>query len=393
MSMLITQPAHPPQAMRLPEPRMPIAIRPATMDDFAFIDALQGKHTKQVGWMPRAQLEGKIGAGHVLVAEVPGPLSFVPCGGAESKAEPTTSDQGQGTSDTRETSDTRLGFVIGNDQYFKRDDCGIIYQLCVVEGQRRGLIGAALVKAMFERAAWGCKLFCCWCAQDLSANHFWESLGFVPLAFRSGSRTKGKGKTPRVHIFWQKRVREGDTETPYWFPSETKGGSIREDRLVFPIPTGTHWSDAKPIVLPERHEGTEARRHEGTDSAASPRDAGARSSLTPSPSATTLSRRERGPETRKAAKPITRATNPPPGVLRGFSFAPPPSAPVAKPKPVKPVVKNDPRYVAFARELRDRYLEAVNADPAFLLPRAKYELGRALPIAEAVPPPRRALVA
>ena len=48
---------------------MPIAIRPATMDDFAFIDSLQGKHTKQVGWMPRAQLEGKIKLGHVLVAE------------------------------------------------------------------------------------------------------------------------------------------------------------------------------------------------------------------------------------------------------------------------------------------------------------------------------------
>jgi hypothetical protein len=48
-----------------------------------------------------------------------------------------------------------------------------------------------LVQAMFERAAYGCKLFCCWCAQDLAANYFWESIGFVPLAFRTGSRRNG----------------------------------------------------------------------------------------------------------------------------------------------------------------------------------------------------------
>lgn len=70
-----------------------------------------------------------------------------------------------------------------------------------------------------------------------------------------------------------------------------------------------------------------------------------------------------------------------PGVLCGFSFAPPlaPAAPVAKPKPAKQRVKNDPRYVAFARELRDRYLDQVNADPGLLLPAGKYEVARALP--------------
>src|SRR6478609_1003801 len=120
----------------------------------------------------------------------------------------------------------------------------------VAPGRQRGFVGATLIKAMFDRAAYGCRLFCCWCAQDIEANYFWEALGFIPLAFRAGSRTKGKGGTPRVHIFWQRRIREGDTTTPYWFPSQTSGGSIREDRLVFPIPPGTHWGDAKPIVLP-----------------------------------------------------------------------------------------------------------------------------------------------
>ncbi|MGB7157971.1 MAG: hypothetical protein WBD40_07880, partial [Tepidisphaeraceae bacterium] len=90
----------------------------------------------------------------------------------------------------------RLGYVIANDQYFKRDDVGIVYQMNVVPGYQRGLIGASLLKAQFERSAYGCRLYCCWCAQDIAANRFWEAMGFVPLAYRAGSEKKG-----RVHIF------------------------------------------------------------------------------------------------------------------------------------------------------------------------------------------------
>src|SRR5207302_6362647 len=111
--------------------------------------------------------------------------------------------------------------------------------------KQRHLIGATLIKAVFDRAAYGCRLFCCWCAQDIQANYFWESIGFVPLAFRTGSREK-----QRIHIFWERRIREGDCQTPYWFPSQTSAGLLREDRLVLPIPPGTHWRDAKPILLP-----------------------------------------------------------------------------------------------------------------------------------------------
>jgi len=53
----------------LPLPRTSVSVRPATLDDLAFIDALQKKHTKQVGWMPTKQFEGKIKLGHVLIAE------------------------------------------------------------------------------------------------------------------------------------------------------------------------------------------------------------------------------------------------------------------------------------------------------------------------------------
>jgi hypothetical protein len=291
---------------------MAITIRPGAMDDLPFLDRLQKIHTRQVGWMPTKQLEGKIKLGHVIIAE------------GEAKQS--------------------VGYCIGSDQYFKRDDVGIIYQMNVVPDRQRGLIGATLIKAMFHRAAYGCRLFCCWCAQDIEANRFWESLGFIPLAFRAGSRGK-----QRVHIFWQRRIRAGDDTTPYWFPSQTSSGSIREDRLVFPIPPGTHWSDAKPIVLPSM-----------------PVDEPKQAAL---------------PDGNRARAPRKRAVKRLPSQpLRGFVFqsAIVPQASAEKPKRVpKPKVKHDPAHIAAARELRDRWLERVNADPnALPVAPAKYQICR-----------------
>src|SRR5690606_28872228 len=64
-----------------------------------------------------------------------------------------------------------LGYLIASDRYLKRDELGVIYQLCVVPGERRKLVAGALLKAQFDRSAYGCRLYCCWCAQDLQANH------------------------------------------------------------------------------------------------------------------------------------------------------------------------------------------------------------------------------
>ena len=40
--------------------------------------------------------------------------------------------------------------------------------------------------------------------------------------------------------------------------------------------------------------------------------------------------------------------------------------------------KNDPKHVAAARELRDRWLERVNADPSLLASGGKYDVSKAL---------------
>jgi len=138
--------------------------------------------------MPTKQLEGKIAAGQVVIAEevreeVLGHSSLVL--GQD--------NEGQRTNDKGHRAQP-VGYCIGHDQYFKRDDVGIIYQLNVAPGKQRGLIGATLLKAVFERAAYGCRLFCCWCAQDIEANRFWEAVGFVPLAFRAGSAGRSRAE-------------------------------------------------------------------------------------------------------------------------------------------------------------------------------------------------------
>jgi hypothetical protein len=346
-----------------PAARTDVQVRPATLDDFDFLDRLQTAHSKQLGYMPRKQLEGKIAAGHVLVAEGVR-SSKLEARRAEPEGEPNrqsellTSNSQLLTPGAGPT--TPMGFVIGTDRYFKRDDCGIIYQLCVEPGQRRSLVGAMLVKAMFDRAAYGCRLFCCWCAQDIEANRFWESLGFVPLAFRAGSEKKG-----RVHIFWQKRIRPGDVATPWWFPAKTDAGSIREDRLVLPIPPGMHWSDQMPLIEP-------AQSDEPPKVAASLRDAGVKSTPSKSPAS-------------KAESPTEKpARRPRPHVQFGLPTATPAPQHVetvtpGQKKPRREKRKADPKLIAAARELRDRWLEKVNEDPSLILPAGKYDVARELP--------------
>ena len=301
----------------LPMPRVDVAVRLATVDDLPFIDALQKKQSKQVGFLHAATLRGKLDLGHVLVSDVGGRFA---------------------------------GYLIGCDRYFKRDDVGVVYQINVVAELRRSFVAAELLAAQFERSAYGCRLYCCWCAQDIAANRFWEEMGFVPLAFRTGSRTRGAKGTPRVHIFWQKRICEGDTTTPWWFPCQTDGGSLREGRIVLPIPPGTHWSAAVPLVLP------------GTEDAAV---------VEPAPR-------------RRAAKPKAPAPPAIPATIRSgglrFTAPTPVELPAERPKREPKVrEKNDPRLVAAARELRDRWLEKVEAEPWLLAAAGKYDLTRTLP--------------
>jgi hypothetical protein len=60
----------------------------------------------------------------------------------------------------------------------------------------------------------------------------------------------------------------------------------------------------------------------------------------------------------------------------------PPAKPKRQPREKAPAARIDPKYLAAARELRDRYLEHVNSDEgmaALATRRGKYDPSRALP--------------
>ncbi|MEM6855326.1 MAG: hypothetical protein AAF593_13045, partial [Planctomycetota bacterium] len=317
---------------------------------------------------------------------------------------------------------------IAADRYYQRDEVGQIYQMCVDAAYRRMRVGANLLRRVWETWPRGVKLCGCWCAQDLEANRYWEGCGFTAVGFRAGSRTAG-GKTrkePRVHIYWQKRINAGDGDmacsfsgggggsegggTPFWYPKQTQGGAMNEARIVFPIPPGSSWEDAKPAVYPGVEELFETI---AAERAAAERQALLR--LTPPPGSVakqTKAEREaaRAERAAKRAEAATRTeTAAGHGGLRiGWNAAPIEAVPseaevkaeaaaakerlrdakraakaAAKKAARSMRSRNDPVLVAAARDLRDRWMQAVQADPGLLaLPggsasgAAAYDVGR-----------------
>ncbi len=327
-------------------PAAPVTVRVATMADMPAIDALQKKNSRALGFFPRQQMEEYIKNGWVLVAEERG-SGLVVCGSGDDESNASSTNH-----EPRITSHVPIGYVASRDRYQKRDEVGVIYQMCVAPEARRMQVAATLMREVFARAAYGCRLFCCWCAQDLKeANGFWESLGFVPLAFRAGSRSKD-----RVHIFWQKRVREDDQATPWWFPSCTGGGAIREDRIVLPIPPGVKWNDPMPRLLPE----------------------GKRPAIEDQ-SQIVKEKKHTTPNTKlQTSNAVNRAS------LAGLSFGAPVETSedrrARRKAKLLEKLKLDPEQIATARELRDRFLEQA-MEGRLVLPEAqtKYAITRLLP--------------
>ena len=379
-------------------------IRQGTADDLPWVDAMQKAQSREVGFLPRMALEGKVRLGQVLVAEGDGRQET---GDGQMPEDATNGCSGSDRLLSPVSRLLPLAYLIAADRYFRRDEVGYVTQINVRPEWRRSLVAAALLRAQFERSAYGCRLYCCWCAQDLRANEFWEAMGFVPIAFRTGSRTKGRKGTPRMHIFWQKRIREGDDVTPYWYPSQTGGGELREDRLVFPIPPGVSWRDVLPVVLPEGGADdatTTATRHdrEGVRSAQPMSGAGGVDHAgRTSPSAIAL------PDGRASLRVYPKGITERDGFLwrggkrlmthamiveeqdttpNGLWFIPDDAELVEEadlPRPRRavtkgnkpPAAKLDPRMAAMARELRDRWFERPDL---VALPAARHDVRRAV---------------
>ena len=79
------------RALIVPTPRAAVAVRVGTHDDLPFMDELQKKHSRAVGYFPTQQFAGYIEMGAVLIAHEP------------------------------DAPTTRLGYILSRDRYLKRD--------------------------------------------------------------------------------------------------------------------------------------------------------------------------------------------------------------------------------------------------------------------------------
>ncbi|MEM1027212.1 MAG: hypothetical protein AAGJ38_03930 [Planctomycetota bacterium] len=391
--------------LSLPGASVDFDVRPGTLDDLPWVDAAQKAEREGLGFRFQSELEGHVREGRLWIAETPGSKQTADFADSANASAP-TSHQSLVTSH----SDARIGYCIAKDRYQSRDELGLIVQMYVVPEHRRSLVAANFLGRIWNTWPTGVKLCSCWCAQDLPANRFWESCGFRALAFRTGSRETrfttydadgnptGKTKGHRIHIYWQKRIRAGDGVdstsggggTPYWYPGQTSGGSLNEARLVFPIPPGTSWRDAKPAILPGVGDLFEALRREREEverrallQLAPPDDA--------KPKQTAAERRAaKAAQAEQHAAADAERSKVPRGGLR---FAPlPPSGEElakreaeaateakrakaeatkqakreAKAAAKKMSSKNDPALAQLSRELRDRWLDAVATDETML---------------------------
>jgi hypothetical protein len=122
---------------------------------------------------------------------------------------------------------------------------------------------------------------------------------------------------------------------------------------VFPIPEGVHWKDVQAIAVPT-----------GATGGAAP-----------------LALPEPKPRRRAASTNVAKPKLAPMGGFRFQSELMPEvhSTPAPKQRAPKPSpAKIDPKYVNAARELRDRWLEHVNARERLLSPNGKYDVNRTI---------------
>ncbi len=77
-----------------------------------------------------------------------------------------------------------------------------VYQACIQYDARRREHGMSLVGRLIRIAAEkDCEMISLWCADDLEANDFWKTAGFVFGGQREGGKKRG-----RKHNLWTMRL-------------------------------------------------------------------------------------------------------------------------------------------------------------------------------------------
>ena len=128
-----------PGVIALPEPKVPISVRKAVMADLKFVDDLQKSCPGALGFQFESALIKRIEQGNILIAEVPvnadGGAGVSPADRAQPESR--LSHGCAAMAGETPTPPKRVGYCLGVDRYYKRDDLGIIYQMGVLPEYRR----------------------------------------------------------------------------------------------------------------------------------------------------------------------------------------------------------------------------------------------------------------
>lgn len=189
-----------------------VHVRTAVEADLPYIDSLQAKHQRELGFLPRAALQGYIERHIVLLGLLNGDPACYLLGRDTSRFDPLTA---------------------------------MIYQACVQYDARYKLLGSTLVARYIDRLPTDRQAMGLWCAQDIAANEFWESIGFVAMAARFGGAKKN-----RLHLFWRKALTPLLRRDQVIIPATTSGGMMMAPREVLVFEAGQDWRTVKLSDVP-----------------------------------------------------------------------------------------------------------------------------------------------
>lgn len=169
----------------------------ATPEDLPFILDIQRKHKREVGFLPTSVFESEIKLRHVIIG--------------------------------KQLLD-EAGYILYRPTSRLAIRCAHIIQAAIRYDARRKLLGTVLVEAALRDCRKTANQIYLWCAEDLEANAFWQSMHFRALAVRAGGRTD-----KRIHYLWWRPTELSLPLDPPTLPQQTWSGGARALRQITPL--------------------------------------------------------------------------------------------------------------------------------------------------------------
>lgn len=188
-------------------------VRRAFESDVPYIDSLQKKHGKELGFLSRYALTEYVNRYHVSIG----------CRNGEPAC-----------------------YLLGRGPTLRHPDDARIYQACVQYDARFFALGTLLVNHFIASLPQETEWIALWCAQDIDAGFFWASCDFNAVAWRLG---KKQGR--RVHLLWVRGLAVPNVPSRFPVPGTTNAGQLRKARIVSRIMPGQTWRDVRASDDPD----------------------------------------------------------------------------------------------------------------------------------------------